>query len=297
LITKIKLAIGRKLVFSKIKDKFGGKLIASITASAKMNRDISDFFSDIGLPVYDCYGLSETSPAVSMNSPQMNKPGSIGKPLEFVEVRIDTSLVDDHTNDGEIQIKGPNVMKGYHNKPEATKAIFTEDGWLKTGDRGILDEDGYLFITGRIKEQYKLENGKYVFPAAIEEDIKLLPYIENCMIYGEGKPYNVAIIVPECEVLKKTAEILKVKTSVDKLLHLPAIRDFIAIEIRKHLKEKYGNYEIPRKYLFIDEKFTLDNGFLTQTMKVKRRTILEKYLPQLEALYADDIVTPIEKLV
>ncbi|MCF6185150.1 MAG: AMP-binding protein, partial [Bacteroidales bacterium] len=169
-VTKLKLKIGNKLVFSKIKTKFGGKLIASITASAKMNNEISYFFSDIGLPVYDCYGLSETSPAISMNSPEQNKPGSVGSPLEYVEVRIDRSAVNDLSEDGEIQVKGPNLMVGYHNKPKATKEVFTKDGWLKTGDRGTIDKDGYIFITGRIKEQYKLENGKYVFPAALEED-------------------------------------------------------------------------------------------------------------------------------
>jgi long-chain acyl-CoA synthetase len=288
-VNKLKLGIGNKLVFSKIRQKFGNKLVAAITASAKMNRQIADFFFDIGLPVYDCYGLSETSPAISMNSPELNKPGSVGTPLEFVQVRIDKTQIDEKNSpDGEIQVKGPNVMQGYHNKPDATQSVFTSDGWLKTGDRGMIDEDGYLFITGRIKEQYKLENGKYVFPAAIEEDIRLLPYIENTMVFGDGKPYNVALIIPDCEILKKTAELLKVKTSVGKLLHMPMIQEFIALEIRKNLEGKYGHYEIPKKYLFIDDKFTVENGFLTQTLKVKRRMVLEKYEKQIEELYLSE---------
>lgn len=285
--TKLKIKIGNKLVFSKIKAKFGGKLIASITASAKMNNEISYFFSDIGLPVYDCYGLSETSPAITMNSPELNKPGSVGSPLEFIEVRIDRSMVDDKSQDGEIQVKGPNLMVGYHNKPEATKKVFTEDGWLKTGDRGIIDKEGYVFITGRIKEQFKLENGKYVFPTALEEDIRLLPYVENAMIYGDGKPYNVCIIIPDCEVLKKTAETLKLKTEVDKLVHLPLVQEFMSIEIHKSLKGNYGNYEIPKKFIFTDENFTIENGMLTQTLKLKRRVVIEKYKEQIEALYQE----------
>ena len=283
--TKLKLKIGNKLVFSKIHAKFGGKLEASITASAKMNNEISFFFHDIGLPVYDCYGLSETSPAITMSSPELNKPGSVGSALEFIEVRIDRSMLNDDSKDGEIQVKGPNLMVGYHNKPEATKDVFTEDGWLKTGDRGTIDEDGYVFITGRIKEQFKLENGKYVFPAALEEDIRLLPYIENSMIFGDGKPYNVCIVIPDCAVLEKTAKTLNIKTEVDQLVHLPLVQEFMSIEIRKSLKDKYGNYEIPKKFIFTDENFTIENGMLTQTLKLKRRVVIEKYKKQIDELY------------
>ncbi len=284
--TKLKLKIGNKLVFSKIHAKFGGKLEASITASAKMNNEISFFFNDIGLPVYDCYGLSETSPAITMSSPELNKPGSVGSALEFIEVRIDRSMLNDDSKDGEIQVKGPNLMVGYHNKPEATKEVFTEDGWLKTGDRGTIDEDGYVFITGRIKEQFKLENGKYVFPAALEEDIRLLPYIENSMIFGDGKPYNVCIVIPDCAVLEKTAKTLNIKTEVDQLVHLPLVQEFMSIEIRKSLKDKYGNYEIPKKFIFTDENFTIENGMLTQTLKLKRRVVIEKYKKQIDELYS-----------
>jgi len=284
-LTKLKLNFGRKVVFSKIAAKFGGKLIASITASAKMNMEISYFFTDIGLPVFDCYGLSETSPAITMSSPDLNKPGSIGTALEFIEVRIDRSMINDNSEDGEIQVMGPNLMVGYHNKPEATKAVFTEDGWLKTGDRGTIDKDGFVFITGRIKEQFKLENGKYVFPAALEEDIRLLPYIENAMIYGDGKSYNVCIVIPDCAVLKKTAETLKLKTTVDKLVHSSVVQEFVSMEIRKSLEGSYGHYEIPKKFIFTDENFTIENGMLTQTLKLKRRFVVEKYKDQIEDLY------------
>ena len=285
--TKLKLAIGRKLVFAKIKEKFGGRIVASVTGSAKMNIEIANFYTDIGQPVYDCYGLSETSPAISMNSPEFNRQGSVGKPLEFVEIRIDRELIDDKSQDGEIQVKGPNLMLGYHNKPEITKQVFTEDGWLKTGDRGHLDQDGYLYITGRLKEQFKLENGKYVFPSAIEEDITLLPYIENAMIYGDGKPFNVCVVVPDQAVLRQTAAILEMKTDVNKLIHLPLVQEFMSLEIRKSLKGKYGSYEIPKKFIFSDEHFTIANGMLTQTLKLKRRVVLEKYKAQIEQLYKD----------
>ncbi len=285
--TKFKFNIADKIVFKKFRAKFGGQAKAALTASAIMNENVSLFFRDIGLPVFDCYGLSETSPAVTMNAPHQFKQGSVGKPLEFIQVRIDRSMIDDKSNDGEIQVFGPNLMQGYHNKPEATAEIFTPDGWLKTGDRGTIDSDGYVFITGRIKEQYKLENGKYVFPAALEEDIRLLPYIENAMIYGEGKQYNVCLVIPDINVLKRIAEQMHVKTNIDKLIHSPIVQEFMKLEIRKHLQDKYSPYEIPRKFLLVNDNFSIEDGTLTQTLKLKRKAVIEKYFQELEALYQE----------
>ena len=144
-----------------------------------------------------------------------------------------------------------------------------------------------MYITGRFKEQYKLENGKYVFPSAIEEDIVLLPYVETAMIYGDGKAFNICIVVPDQVVLRKTAQYLNVKTDISKLIHLPNVQEFIGTEIRKSLKEKYGGYEIPKKFIFTDEPFTIENGLLTQTLKLKRRLVIEKYKDQIEALYEE----------
>ncbi|WP_078213113.1 long-chain fatty acid--CoA ligase [Flavobacterium sp. LM5] len=285
--TKLMYWVGSKLVFSKIKERFGGDLVASITGSAQMNEEVTNFFADIGISVYNCYGLSETSPAITMNSPELNRKGSVGSALEFIKIRIDKTVVDDNSEDGEIQVSGPNLMVGYHNKPETTKEVFTEDGWLRTGDRGKLDADGFLYITGRLKEQFKLENGKYVFPSALEEDIVLLPYIESAMIYGDGRPYNICVVVPDHATLRKTAEFLNIKTEVDKLIHLPSVQEFVGIEIRKSLKNKYGGYEIPKKFIFSDISFTVENGFLTQTLKLKRRLVLDKFKDQIEALYQE----------
>jgi len=285
--TKLMYGVGNKLVLSKIRERFGGKLQGSITGSAQMNQEVTNFFADIGVAVYNCYGLSETSPAITMNSPELNRVGSVGSALEFIDIRIDKTMVDDGSDDGEVQVKGPNLMVGYHNKPEQTKKVFTDDGWLRTGDRGRLDKDGFLYITGRFKEQYKLENGKYVFPSAIEEDIVLLPYVETVMIYGDGKSFNICIVVPDQEILRKTAQQLNVKTDVGKLIHSPNVQEFMGVEIRKSLKEKYGGYEIPKKFIFTDEPFTIENGLLTQTLKLKRRLVIEKYKNEIEALYKD----------
>jgi long-chain acyl-CoA synthetase len=287
LLTNIKYAIGDKLVFSKIREGFGGRLRGVMTASAAMNPDISRFFFDMGIPIYDCYGMTETSPAITMNCPSAYKIGSVGRPIPGVKVVIDKSVVEEGAQDGEIIAYGPNVMKGYHNKPEATAEVMTSDGGIRTGDRGRLDEDGFLFITGRIKEQFKLENGKFVFPASLEEDIRLIPSVENAMIYGENKPYNVCLIVPDFLVLAKYAKDRGIPADPKSIAENPEIQEMIRNEVISSLTGKYGGYEIPKKFLFLHENFTVENGTLTQTMKLKRRVVVSRFKDMIEKLYAE----------
>jgi long-chain acyl-CoA synthetase len=284
-ITNLKFKIADKIVFSKIRKKFGGRLKGALTGSAAMNADIARFFVDLGIPTYDCYGMTETSPAITMNSPSGWKMGSVGRVINDVRVVIDKSVVEEGAIDGEIVCYGPNVMKGYHNKPDATSKAMTRDGGMRTGDRGRLDKDGYLFITGRIKEQYKLENGKFVFPSAIEEELKLVPYIEHIMIYGENRPYNICLIVPDFLVLEKYAEKHEMEYNPADLIHKQEIKDMIIESINTQLKGKFGSYEIPKKFLFLAEGFTMENGMLTQTMKLKRRFVLQHYAKEIEELY------------
>jgi len=162
---------------------------------------------------------------------------------------------------------------------------MTPDGGIRTGDRGRLDEDGYLYITGRIKEQFKLENGKFVFPAALEEDICLNPYVANALIYGENRPYTICLVVPDFFALEQYAEKRKLPADLKALTESREIQELIASEITKTLKGKYGGYEIPKKFHLLSENFTLENGTLTQTMKLKRKVVLERYKDQIEALY------------
>jgi long-chain acyl-CoA synthetase len=285
-MTNLKFKIADAIVFKKIREKLGGRLKGSMTGSAMMNPEISHFFWDMGVPLYDAYGLTETSPGATMNRPTKYKIGSVGPAMGLGKIVIDKSVVGPEANDGEIIIYGPNVMQGYHNKPEATKAVMTPDGGFRTGDRGRLDEEGFLFITGRLKEQFKLENGKYVFPVAIEEDIKLNHYIENAMIYGEGREFNVALIIPDFVALDKWAEKNNLPKDHAELLKKAETKKFLENEIVNQLKATYGSYEIPKKFVFIDEPFSLENGMLTQTMKLKRRVVFEKYKDQITALYA-----------
>src|SRR5690606_25374578 len=154
--------------------------------------DIAEFVDALGIMLYEGYGLTETSPVVTVNCPGHRKIGSVGKPLPGVRVVVDESQ-SDTPSEGEIIVYGPNVMVGYHNREEETRSVMTSDGGFRTGDLGYIDSDGYLYITGRSKELYKLETGRYVAPAALEEELKVSPYISNVVLYGANKPHNVAL--------------------------------------------------------------------------------------------------------
>ena len=281
----LKHGILDKLVFSKIRGALGGRVSGALTASAAMNKEIALFFYDLGIPIYDCYGLTETAPAVTMNCGSAWRIGSVGKVLAGQKVVIDSSIVEEGANDGEIIVYGPNVMKGYHNKPEATAEVIMADGGFRTGDRGRFDEDGFLWITGRVKEQYKLSNGKYVFPAVIEEEIKLLPNVANATIFGDGKPYNVCLVIPDFEVAARWAAKNNASARPDDLIANPAFTGMVEEEISQHLRKTFGGYEIPKRFMFLKDDFTVENGMLTQTMKLKRREVLNNYQTEIEKMY------------
>ena len=176
-------------------------------------------------------------------------------------------------------------MVGYHNLPKETAEVLRPDGGMATGDRGRLDEDGFLYITGRIKEQYKLENGKYVFPSGIEETITLSPYIENCMVYGANKRYNVALIVPSLSLLEDWAKENVIEESDhESLIRHPQAVEMLMQEIKSYCSQLAG-YETPKKIFVIPESFSTDNGILTPTLKLKRREILKRWGDDLLALY------------
>ena len=284
-ITNIKVLFADKIVFTKIRERMGGRLVGVMTGSAAMNKEISKFFFDIGVPIYDCYGLTETSPGATMNGSQAYRIGSVGKAIDKVKIVIDSSVVEEGATDGEVVVYGPNVMKGYHNRPEDTKAVLTPDGGFRTGDRGRLDQDGYLFITGRIKEQYKLENGKFCFPVALEENICLASFVQQALVYGMNRPYNICIVVPDFDVLKQYAQEKGLPTDIKELVARQDIIDMVAEAVTNQLTGKFGGYEIPKKFILLPEPFSLDNGTLTQTMKLKRKVVMERLQNQIEALY------------
>ncbi len=284
-MTNLKFKLADKIVFSKVRERLGGKVLGAMSGSAAMNPEIAQFFFDVGLPIYDCYGLTETSPAATMNASWSYRLGSVGKPIEKVSIVIDSSVVEEGATDGEIIVYGPNIMKGYQNRPEDTRATMTPDGGFRTGDRGRLDKDGFLFITGRIKEQYKLENGKFCFPVSLEEAICLVPFVQQTVVYGLNRPYNICIVVPDFDVLKSYAKEKGLPTDIKTLIARPDVIDMISETITNHLRGKFGSYEIPKKFLFLSEPFSLDNGTLTQTMKLKRNVVLDNLKERIEALY------------
>ena len=173
-------------------------------------------------------------------------------------------------------------MLGYHNLPEDNAAVFTDDGGFRTGDMGRIDEEGFLFITGRIKEQYKLENGKYVVPSPLEEELKLSPFIANVMIHGANKPFNVALVVPDPASLEKWAT--ETGKSLGDVTKSDDVKQLIQEELKKYGKSFKG-FERPEKFVLTSEDFTTDNGMLTPTLKLKRRNVLQKYEGALDALY------------
>lgn len=292
----LKYKILDKIVFKKIRARFGGCLENAVAGSAPMNVEIAKFFIDVGIPTYDAYGLSETSPAITINSPLMgNRLGSVGKPINKTKVVIDRSRTGADSDDGEILCFGPQCMIGYHNKPEQTQEVIVEQNGMRgvrTGDRGRLDDDGFLFITGRFKEEYKLANGKYIHPDTVELEMKVLPWILNAVITGAGHEYNVGLIVPDMKLLQHLATELDLSVKPEDLFDHsnPAgqkFKDLLTAEVQNHLKKTVGSYEIPRKFEFILEDLTLDNGMLTQTMKLKRQVVMEKYGKILEDLYKE----------
>ncbi|MEO1084515.1 MAG: AMP-binding protein, partial [Acidobacteriota bacterium] len=232
------------------------------------------------------YGLTETSPIATANRPGARKIGSVGQPIPRVEIIIDTSVVEDaDSEDGEILVKGPNVMKGYHNLPEQTAEVIREDGAFRTGDLGRIDAEGFLYITGRIKEQYKLENGKYVVPVPLEESLQLSPFIAQAFIHGFNKPFNVALLVPDRVSLEDFAGKNGVGGDYEGILRHPKVQRLFEEQLEAHSKSFKG-YERVRGFHLIAEEFTVDNGLLTPKMSVKRNQVMDRYAKELEALHA-----------
>jgi long-chain acyl-CoA synthetase len=280
-LDSVLLALADRLIFSTVRQRFGGRLKYAISGSAALSPEVAAFIDALGITVYEGYGLTETSPIATANYPGHRKMGSVGRPIPGVSIQIDRSVTDDPVN-GEIIIHGPNVMRGYHHRPEENAAVLMEDHSFRSGDMGYLDSEGYLFITGRIKEQYKLENGKYVVPSPLEEQLKLSPFIANVMIYGANKPHNVALVVPDAEAVRGWAT--KQGVPLEDVARSEQVRQLLRDEIEACSKAIKG-YERVQKFIIALEDFTTDNGMLTPTLKLKRRAVLERYGRELDNLY------------
>ena len=293
----IALAAVDRVVFSKVRAKFGGRLKYAFSGGAAIAKEVAEFIDSLGITVYEGYGLTETSPIATANWPGERKIGSVGRAIPHVRIEIDASHMpkNDEKNpvkkkgpareEGEIVVYGPNVMKGYYNRPEENAAVFTKDGGFRTGDMGYLDGSGYLFITGRIKEQYKLENGKYVVPTPLEEQLKLSPFVLNVMVYGDNKPFNVALVVANVDAVKDWGRENGVTGSdPETLLADPKVRALFKAEIAKH-GAHFKGFEDIKDFALIHKDFTTENGMLTPSLKLKRRKVMEEYGKLVDSLY------------
>ncbi len=283
---RMTLTTADALVFSKIRAKFGGRLRYAISGGAALAREVGEFIDSLGITVYEGYGLTETSPVTNCNCPGNRRIGSVGPALPGVRIEIDRSGTQDRLQ-GEIVVYGPNVMKGYHRRPHETSEVLMPDGGFRTGDMGFIDDNGFLVVTGRIKEQYKLENGKYVVPSPLEETLKLSPFVANAYVHGDNKPYNVALIVPDLTELERWARSQSIETSdPDALLSLPEVKEKVREELAL-VSRDFKSYERVQRFALILEDFTTANGMLTPSLKLKRRKVLERWGRTIEGLYAN----------
>ena len=276
---EFKLKIARKLIFSKWKEALGGDIKTVVSGSAALQPRLARIFNGAGIPVWEGYGLTETSPVISVNHPEGHgfEIGCVGRTIDNVEVRID--------EDGEILVKGPNVMMGYYNQPEKTKEVFTDDGFFKTGDIGIFTETGLLKITDRKKEIFKTSGGKYVAPQPIENKLKESRFIEQAMIIGEGRKFPAVLIVPAWAFVKDWCELHDVTIgSIEDMCKNEAITNRIWQEVES-LTKHLGKWEQPKKMFVCTEEWSVDSGELTPTMKLKRKPILAKYTSVIDDLY------------
>jgi long-chain acyl-CoA synthetase len=275
----VKHSIADKIVFSKLREFFGGNLSFCISGGAALSDDISLIFTGAGIAIMQGYGLTETSPVITTNTGMHSRLGTVGKPIRNVQIRI--------AEDGEIEVSGANVMLGYYNKPEATREAFTADGWFKTGDIGTLDADGFLKITDRKKELFKTSGGKYIAPSPIEQLIKASRFVSQVVLVGNERNFPAALIVPNFEQLENYAKIknLDIKSPAEFCAH-PRIINLIERQINE-LTANLSQYEKIKKIALLENELTVEGGELTPTLKVKRRVIDEKYADVIERLYAN----------
>lgn len=275
---KLEWWLADKLVYSKIRTGTGGKLRLVFSGGAPLATEFAEFFWAVGVPIYQGYGLTETSPVLTSNYPE-NRMGSSGKPIPNVELRI--------AEDGEILAKGPCVMQGYYKSPEATREVLTPEGWFSTGDIGYLDKDNYLFITDRKKDLIKTAAGKFVAPQPIENALKTSPFILNAMVVGDKRKFIVALIVPNAAtVATKAAEQGIEFASNEQMAAHPWVRSLIEADV-KRLTANLAQYESIKRFALLPEDFTFHNGSLTFTLKLKRRVVEQQFQSVIERLYAD----------
>ena len=269
--------VADRLVYSKLRERTGGRLKFFVSGGAALAREFGEFFEAVGLKIIEGYGLTESAPVIAANPFESYKFGSVGLPIPGVEVKI--------AHDGEILARGPNIMKGYWNNPLATTEAIDEDGWLHTGDIGMLDAESYLHITDRKKHLFVSSGGKNIAPQPIENLFLSSRYIEQFMLVGDRRMFLTALIVPDFDALREFADSQRIQYSNDAdLVHDPRINDLIEKNIAE-IQKDLANYERVRRFTILEKQFSIEDGELTPTLKVRRKIIEERYASLIEHMY------------
>jgi long-chain acyl-CoA synthetase len=268
-----------KLVFSKVRERFGGRVRFFISGSAALNSDIAEWFNAAGILILEGYGMTENAAGATVNRPHANKFGTVGPALPGAEVRIGEG--------DEVQLKGPHIMAGYHNLPEVTDETFTEDGWLRTGDKGSLDADGFLTITGRIKELFKTSGGKYIAPPAIEAKFKAIcPYVSQFMVFGNDRNFVVALVTLDPDAMAAwAAENGMSGADYTEIVRSEKVRTMVG-EYVDELNNRLNRWETVKKWEILDHDLAIETGELTPSLKVKRAVVEERNADLIDSFYS-----------
>jgi len=276
-LLRLRYAVADHLVFKKIKERLGGRLRYFVSGGAPLSKEIAEFFYAAGVTIVEGYGLTESSPVISANRHDQIRFGTIGKPLPGVEVRI--------SEDGEILTRSPSVMKGYFKNEEATREAVDADGWLHTGDVGMMDEEGFITITDRKKDIIITSGGKNVAPQNIENLLISDKYISQVMVYGDGRKYLTGLVAPDFNILSEYWGARGVAFNThQEMIHDLRIYDFLLDRIQEKMKDMAG-FEQLKKIALLDHELSQENGELTPTMKLRRKIITRKYFDLLDSLY------------
>ena len=279
-ILQLQQKIADKLVFAKLKEATGGRLRFFVSGGAALPQSIAEFFHAAGILILEGYGLTETSPVISLNHPEKWRFGTVGPQVDGIEVKI--------AEDGEILTRGPHVMKGYFNNEAATAEVIDTAGWFYTGDIGIIDDDGFIKITDRKKNIIVLSNGKNVAPQPIESELVRSPFISQVMVVGSERKNLAALIVPNFDALKAWASENGVETGdLSVMLQTREVQQHIQSEIRSHLTD-FADFEQVRRFTLLDKEFSQEADEMTPTLKLKRNVIIEKYGDVIVGMYPED---------
>jgi long-chain acyl-CoA synthetase len=276
--------LANKLVYSQVRARLGGRVGVFVSGGAPLGRELAAWYASLGIRIHEGYGLTETSPVIAINTPGAHKLGTVGRPLENLEVRI--------AEDSEILVRGPSVFCGYWNRPQETESAFI-DGWFKTGDIGNLDENGFLSVTDRKKDLLKTSGGKFIAPQPIENSIKLNALIGTAIVVGDRRKFASVIISPHFPLLEEWARANDVSFSSRQELisdeRVKALYEGIVTEVNRGL----ARYETLKKVLLVPDEFTANDGTLTPTFKLRRKAIEDRYRKEIDDLYRETTETPI----